>query len=112
MSARLRIALDTDAAADEACIRPAGPLSIALASSGLRCLFVYIVLPVFAPLLGAFVALALPVVLALYGIGIAASVRAVIRCGRSGRAVATATAVMLVLFNLLSLTVLLGRVSG
>ena len=91
---------------------PGGPVSLALAASGARCLFVYLVLPGLAPLLGSMVTLALPVVLGLYGISMWASVRAVRRCASTGRTVAAVGAGFLVLFNVLSLVHVLGRVGA
>lgn len=108
---RFAVTVDTPDGAEV--VRPPGaPVSLALAASGARCLFVYLVLPGLAPLLGSLVTLALPVVVGLYGISMWASVRAVRTCASAGRTVAAAGAGFLVLFNVLSLVHVLGRVGA
>jgi hypothetical protein len=91
---------------------PGGPLSFALVVSGARCVFVYLILPVLAPVVGGLVTLALPVVVLLYGLGIAASLRAARHCFRVGRITAAMAACVLVLFNLASLSMVAGRVGA
>ena len=87
---------------------PGGPVTVALAWSGVRCIFVYLVLPGLAPVLGPFVTLALPVVLGLYALSMWASVRAVRRCASSGRTLAAVGASVLVVFNVASLLLVVG----
>ena len=87
---------------------PGGPVTLALALSGMRCIFVYLVLPGLAPVLGSFVTLALPIVLGLYALGMWASLRAVRRCASGGRTLAAAGASLLVVFNVASLLLVVG----
>jgi hypothetical protein len=104
---RLAITIDTPHG-PEVVRPPGGPVTLALAFSGMRCIFVYLVLPGLAPVLGPLVAIALPLVLALYALSMWAAVRAVRRCVSSGRTLAAVGASLLVVFNVASLLLVVG----
>jgi hypothetical protein len=104
-----RFALTIDTPDGPEVVRPpGGPVTLALALSGMRCIFAYLVLPGLAPVLGSFVTLALPIVLGLYALSLWASVRAVRRCAGSGRTLAAVGASLLVVFNVASLLLVVG----
>ena len=110
MTEGTRFAITVDTADGPQVVQPpGGPVSLALALSGVRCIFVYLVLPGLAPVLGSLVTLAVPLVLGLYALSMWASVRALRTCAGSGRTLAAVGAGFLVLFNVLSLVVVLGR---
>jgi hypothetical protein len=104
-----RLAITVDTADRPQVVRPpGGPVTLALACSGMRCIVVYLVLPGLAPVLGSLVTLALPIALGLYALSMWASVRAVRRCASNGRTFAAVGASMLVVFNVASLLVVVG----
>ncbi len=98
----------SDLGTDASVVEPPGPLSLALMTSGARCLLMYVVLPVLGPLLGSLSLVAVPIVLGLYVLGIALSVRASRRAVTDGRWGAFVLAGGLLLLNLASLLLLVG----